>query len=155
MTHHLLSRSHVRAPSIQFNFQVNTYFNSFLSSFAFKIVFHVNLPLVCNHVKQVRKIPGEGNTNPLQYSCLESPMGRGHNTQGCGPWGRRESDTQSHSAAAACEALRCRALYSDVRLPMSSCPHGERALPSFTDGETEARGGHVSCWTSHRRGRGG
>lgn len=79
-------------------------------------------------------------------------MGRGANTQGCGPWGRRESDTLSHSAAAACGALRCRALYSDVCLPVSSCPHREPALPSFTDGETEARGGHVSCWMSHRRG---
>ena len=24
-----------------------------------------------------RKIPGEGNGNPLQYSCLENPMDRG------------------------------------------------------------------------------
>ena len=26
---------------------------------------------------------GEGNGNPLQYSCLENPM-----DVGCGPWGR-------------------------------------------------------------------
>ena len=25
----------------------------------------------------VRKIPGEGNGDPLQYSCLENPMDRG------------------------------------------------------------------------------
>ena len=25
----------------------------------------------------VRKIPGKGNSNPLQYSCLENPMDRG------------------------------------------------------------------------------
>ena len=25
----------------------------------------------------VGKIPGEGNGNPLQYSCLENPMDRG------------------------------------------------------------------------------
>ena len=25
----------------------------------------------------VRKIPGEGDSNPLQYSCLETPMDRG------------------------------------------------------------------------------
>ena len=25
----------------------------------------------------VRKIPGEGNSNPLQYSCLENSMDRG------------------------------------------------------------------------------
>ena len=23
------------------------------------------------------RFPGEGNSNPLQYSCLENPMGRG------------------------------------------------------------------------------
>ena len=31
--------------------------------------------------------PGEGNGNPLQYSCLENPMG------GCSRWGHKESDT--------------------------------------------------------------
>ena len=33
--------------------------------------------------------PGEGNGNPLRYSCLENPMDRG----AYGPWGRKESDT--------------------------------------------------------------
>ena len=32
---------------------------------------------------------GEGNGNPLQYSCLENPMDGG---AWC-PWGRKESDT--------------------------------------------------------------
>ena len=36
--------------------------------------------------------PGEGNGNPLQYSCLENPMDRG-TWLGYGPWGREESDT--------------------------------------------------------------
>ena len=36
----------------------------------------------------VGKFPGEGNGNPLQYSCLENPMDRG---AWC-PWGRNESD---------------------------------------------------------------
>ena len=31
--------------------------------------------------------PGEGNGNPLQYSCLENPMDRGYS-----PWGCEESD---------------------------------------------------------------
>ena len=35
------------------------------------------------------RIPGEGNGNPLQYSCLENPTGGG---AWC-PWGRKESDT--------------------------------------------------------------
>ena len=34
------------------------------------------------------RFPGEGNGNPLQYSCLESPMDGG---AWC-PWGRKESD---------------------------------------------------------------
>ena len=32
--------------------------------------------------------PGEGNGNPLQYSCLENSMDRNY-----GQWGRKESDT--------------------------------------------------------------
>ena len=35
------------------------------------------------------KFPGEGNGNPLQYSCLENPMDGG---AWC-PWGRKELDT--------------------------------------------------------------
>ena len=34
--------------------------------------------------------PGEGNGNPLQYSCLENPMDRG---MGYSPWGGKELDT--------------------------------------------------------------
>ncbi|CAI9164997.1 unnamed protein product [Rangifer tarandus platyrhynchus] len=33
------------------------------------------------------RFPGEGNGNPLQYSCLENSMDRG-----CSPWGRKELD---------------------------------------------------------------
>ena len=35
------------------------------------------------------RFPGVGNGTPLQYSCLENPMGGG---AWC-PWGRKESDT--------------------------------------------------------------
>ena len=35
---------------------------------------------------------GEGNGNPLQYSCLENPMDRGA-WQAYSPWGRKELDT--------------------------------------------------------------
>ena len=34
--------------------------------------------------------PGEGNGNPLQYSCPENPTER--SLAGYIPWGRRESD---------------------------------------------------------------
>ena len=37
------------------------------------------------------KTPGEGNGNPLQYSCLENPMDR--SLRGSSLWGRKESDT--------------------------------------------------------------
>ena len=36
-------------------------------------------------------IGGEGNGNPLQYSCLENPMDG--SLIGCSAWGREESDT--------------------------------------------------------------
>ena len=35
---------------------------------------------------------GEGNGTPLQYSCLENPIGR-RSLEGCSPWGRWGSDT--------------------------------------------------------------
>ena len=35
--------------------------------------------------------PGEGDGNPLQYSCLENSMDRGA-LAGCSPWGCKESD---------------------------------------------------------------
>ena len=34
---------------------------------------------------------GEGNGNPLQYSCLEIPM-EGRSLVGYSPWGHEESD---------------------------------------------------------------
>ena len=38
--------------------------------------------------------PGEGNDNPLQYSCLENPMDRGAcPLAGYSPCGHKESDT--------------------------------------------------------------
>ena len=36
--------------------------------------------------------PGEGNGNPLQYSCLENPM-HGRSLVGYSPWGHKESDS--------------------------------------------------------------
>ena len=34
----------------------------------------------------------EGNGSPLQYSCLENPMGK-RSLVGCSPWGCKDSDT--------------------------------------------------------------
>ena len=36
--------------------------------------------------------PGEGNGNPLQYSCLKNPHGQ-RSLVGYSPWGHKESDT--------------------------------------------------------------
>ena len=36
--------------------------------------------------------PGEGNGNPLQYSCLENPHGQ-RSLVGYSPWGGKELDT--------------------------------------------------------------
>ena len=36
--------------------------------------------------------PGEGNADPLQYSCLGNPMDR-RNLAGYGPWACKNSDT--------------------------------------------------------------
>ena len=53
-----------------------------------------NLPANAGDARDVGSIPGlgrspgEGNGNPLQYSCLENSMDR--------PWGRKESDTTEH-----------------------------------------------------------
>ena len=41
----------------------------------------------------VRKIPGKGNDNPLQFSCLENPMDRGAWQAAYSPWGCKELDT--------------------------------------------------------------
>ena len=41
------------------------------------------------------RFPGEGNGNPLQYSCLENPMGGGALVS-YSPWDRKESDTTEH-----------------------------------------------------------
>ena len=35
--------------------------------------------------------PGEGNGNPLQYSCLENPQGQ-RSLVGYSPWGHKESE---------------------------------------------------------------
>ena len=37
--------------------------------------------------------PGEGNGNPLQYSCLENPMDSGDCQATYSPWGGKELDT--------------------------------------------------------------
>ena len=57
-----------------------------------------NLPANAGHAGDAGSIPGlgrspgEGNGNPLQYSCLGKFHGQ-RNLAGYSPWGCRESDT--------------------------------------------------------------
>ena len=53
-----------------------------------------NLPVNAGDLNSVPgwgRSPGEGNGNPLQYSCLENSKDRG--AWWTSPWGRKESDT--------------------------------------------------------------
>ena len=57
-----------------------------------------NLPANAGHagdaglIPGLGRSPGEGNGNPLQYSCLGKFHGQ-RNLAGYSPWGCRESDT--------------------------------------------------------------
>ena len=42
-------------------------------------------------IPQSGRSPGEGNGNPLQYSCLENPHGQG-SLASYSPWGHKELD---------------------------------------------------------------
>ena len=56
---------------------------------------------ICLHLDQFAKSvldhiyagAGEGNGNPLQYSCLENPMDRCRSLVGYSPWDHKEWDT--------------------------------------------------------------
>ena len=44
-------------------------------------------------IPRLGRSPGEGNGNPLQYSCFENPMDREAMDRCYSPWGCKESDT--------------------------------------------------------------
>ena len=50
-------------------------------------------------VPGVGRSPGEGNGNPLQYSCLENPMDGGAGQVTYSPWGHKESDATEQQSA--------------------------------------------------------
>ena len=43
-------------------------------------------------IPELGRSPEEGNSNALQYSCLQNPHGQ-RSLMGYSPWGRKESDT--------------------------------------------------------------
>ena len=47
-------------------------------------------------IPELGTYPGEGNGNPLQYSCLVNPMGRGA-LWAYSPCGRKESNMTEHT----------------------------------------------------------
>ena len=40
-----------------------------------------------------RRSPGGGHGTPIQYFCLDNPLGQRRSLAGYSPWGRKESDT--------------------------------------------------------------
>ena len=109
-----------------------------------------NLPANAGDIRDVgltsgwRKSPGEGNGNPLQYSCLDNPMDRGvwratvHGVTKSWPWLKRQHARTSINSFSFLigrpGALRMRAFSRCSRQGLlSSC--GARVAPS----------GGVSC----------
>ena len=61
----------------------------------------------------LRRPPGEGNGNPLQYSCLENPMDRG--AWWYCSWGHRESDMVQRLSTHTCLAVGGRSRSRNAR----------------------------------------
>ena len=49
--------------------------------------------------------PGEGNGNPLQYSCLANPTDSRRSLVGHSQWGHKELDSQTKQQASLCLTL--------------------------------------------------
>ena len=60
--------------------------------------------------------PGEGNGNPLQYSCLENSMDR-RSRVGNSPWGRKELDTTEQNPNPCNIPLMAKSFFSEVLSP--------------------------------------
>ena len=74
--------------------------------------------------------PGEGNGNPLQYSCLESPKDRG-------AWWLQESDTteqlkSSMVSSGERQMMMLRNVLAERPPPSGQEPYPERAAPTIT-----------------------
>ena len=68
-----------------------------------------NPPVNAGDVQSIpgsRRSPGEGNGNPLPYSCLENPHGQ-RSLVGCSPWGHKQPDTTERTAQDLFKGRRC------------------------------------------------
>ena len=80
-----------------------------------------------HHELSISKAPGEGNGNPLQYSCLENSMDRGAQQATFSSWGHKELDMMeqlTHTQDLAinfqylpCQQQKLRLSPEDVTLP--------------------------------------
>ena len=61
---------------------------------------------------------GEGNGNPLQYSCLENPMDRGAWQATYGPWGHKKLDTTECLSISHCYSWQTSPLCAIIELPL-------------------------------------
>ena len=73
--------------------------------------------------------PGEGNGNPLRYSCLENPMDRG-TWLGYSPWGCKESGMteQLHSL----RGFQSRRQWQSTPVLLPGKSHGRRSLVGYS-----------------------
>ena len=67
------------------------------------------------------RAPGVGNSNPLQYSCLENSIGRGAWQASYSPWGLKESETTEHIPTHQGSVLHHAAAAAAVAASLQSC----------------------------------
>ena len=72
---------------------------------------------------QIRKIPGVGNGNPLQYSCLQSPMDRG------AWWATVHGDLESRTRLSAAHTPTLSVLDTHCSVPHILHLHSAQQLP--------------------------
>ena len=90
------------------NVQTITFHFSYIKSGASQVALVVKNPPAnagdirdAGLIPRLERSPGEGNGNPLQYSCLENPMDR--SLVGYSPWGRKDLDMTEQPSMHACK----------------------------------------------------
>ena len=87
--------------------------------------------------------PGEGNGNPLQYSCLENPHGQ-RSLAGYSPWGCKESDMTEQLSTAQQTAFWIKGLVGTSKLLSEhSCQGGNKTLEMHREMGMDLRAGET------------